>query len=206
MDTLFHRFGDVVKGVIEGFDRIVFKGMLRPIAFTEGMQTFLSSQGVLNKNYKDWATNQSAAIINAAEEYTGNQCGHGIEYIRSCHTRKEELAHQHQEKTGITSGLIGTWSCLETCRTYKAVFDKAAGFPQLRKTESRCKHLYFYYDHADLGFMSVRLQTWAPFEIQIALITGGNSCAGCWIKQVSTIFCKATNFFIPTTTKQPRSL
>ena len=169
MDTFFHRFEDVVKGVLEGFDRIVFKGMLRPLAFSAGMQTFLSKHGVLNKDYKDWAINQSAAIINAAEQYTGSQCSSGIQYIRSCHIRKEALAHEQQERTGIKSGLIGTWSCLESCRTYKAVFDKASGFPQLSKTESRCKHLYFYFDHADFGFMSIRLQTWAPFEIQIAL-------------------------------------
>ena len=169
MDTLFHRFEDVVKGVIEGFDRIVFKGMLMPVNFVGGMQAFLSGHSVLNKDFKDWATSQSAAIINAAEEYTNKQCGSGIDYIRSCHTRKEELAHKQQEKIGITNGLIGTWSCLESCRTYKAVFDKQASFPQLKKTESRCKHLYFYYDHPDLGFMSIRLQTWAPFEIQIAL-------------------------------------
>jgi len=169
MDTLFHRFSDVVKGVLEGFDRIVFKGMIMPINYVEGMQSYLSGRSVLNKDYKDWAVSQSTAINNFAEKYTGIQCGHGIEYIRSCHTRKEELAHKQQEKAGITSGLIGTWSCLESCRSYKAVFNKEAAFPQLKKTESRCKHLYFYYDHADYGFMSIRLQTWAPFEVQIAL-------------------------------------
>jgi len=169
MDTLFHRFQDVVKGTIVGFDRIVFKGMLRPIAFAAGMQTFLSCHDVLNKNYKDWATNQSDTLITAASEYTRNHCGRGIEYIRSSRTRKETLAHEQQEKTGVSNGLIGTWSCVESCKTYKAVFNKEAGFPLLKKTESRCLHLYFYYDHAELGFMSIRLQTWAPFEVQIAL-------------------------------------
>jgi len=169
MDTLLHRFQDSVKGVIEGFDRIVFKGMLMPINFPAGMQLYLFNHGVLNKGYKDWAVSQSAAIVKAAQEYTKKQCGHGVEYIRSCHTRKEELAHQQQEKTGVTEGLIGTWSCVESCRTYKAAFDEGSKIPKLVKTESRCKHLYYYYDHADLGFMSIRLQTWAPFEIQIAL-------------------------------------
>ena len=169
MDTLFHRFKDAVKGVIEGFDRIVFKGMLMPINHAGGMQAFLSSHCVLNKEFKDWATSQSAAINNAAENYTNGQCGSNIVYIPSCHTRKEELAHKQQEKTGVKSGLIGTWSCLESCRTFKAFFNKEASFPVLKKTESRCKHLYFYYDHPDYGFMSIRLQTWAPFEIQIAL-------------------------------------
>jgi hypothetical protein len=56
MDTLFHRFQDKIKGVLEGFDRIVFKGTLRPLCFALGMQAFLRNQGVLNKNYKEWCS------------------------------------------------------------------------------------------------------------------------------------------------------
>lgn len=169
MDTLFHRFENIVKGVIEGFDRIVFKGVIKPIAFTEGMQSFLYKQGVLNKNYKDWVINQSDAIEKHAQAHTQSQCGNGTQYLNSSHIRKETIAHEQQKKSGVKSGLIGTWSCVESCRSYKAVFDKESGFPKLKNIVSRCKHLYFYYDHADLGFMSIRLQTWAPFEIQIAL-------------------------------------
>ena len=169
MDTLLHRFGDKIKGVLEGFDRIVFKGRLGPLCRAAGMAAFLYHQGVLNKDYKDWALNTSAAIVRDAEEYSQSHCGTGIEYLSSCHIRKEAKAHEQQVKSGVTSGLIGTWSCLESCSTYKAVYDKAAGFPQIRPTPSRCKHLYFYFDHEDYGFMSVRLQTWAPYEVQIAL-------------------------------------
>ena len=39
----------------------------------------------------------------------------------------------------------------------------------MKAEKSRCKHLYFYFDHNDYGFMSIRLQTWAPYNIQIAL-------------------------------------
>lgn len=58
---------------------------------------------------------------------------------------------------------------MESCNTFKAVYDKVAGFPQIKPQGSWCKHLYFYYDHPELGFMSIRLMTWAPYEIQIAL-------------------------------------
>lgn len=34
MDTLLHRFSTIIKGNIEGFDRLVFKGTLKPIAYT----------------------------------------------------------------------------------------------------------------------------------------------------------------------------
>ena len=169
MDTLLHRLGTKVKGLIEGFDRIVFKGIVQPICFAAGMQSHLSNHGVLNKNYKDWTLERTAAIVRDAEDYVVNQCGTGIQYLPTYRIRKEDVAHNEQAKTGIESGLIGAWSSVENCRTFKAVYDANAGFPQLKSHNSRCKHLYFYYDHADYGFMSIRLQTWAPYEIQIAL-------------------------------------
>ena len=42
MDKLLHKYGGKIKGVIEGFDRIVFKGTLRPLCFALGMQVYLS--------------------------------------------------------------------------------------------------------------------------------------------------------------------
>lgn len=169
MDSLFHRFRSKIKGSIEGFDRLVFKGTLKPLSFALGMQVFLQSQKVLNKDYKTWVTHQSAAIIESAESYSQNHSGKGIIYIPSINTRKEELAHNLQKESDVKDGLIGVWSCVEGCTTYKSTYDKTAGFPSLRMEKSRCKHLYFYYDHIDYGFMSIRLQTWAPYGIQIAI-------------------------------------
>ena len=169
MDTLLHRFSTIIKGSIEGFDRLVFKGTLKPIAFALGMQAFLKSKGVLNKDYKDWVTKQSTAIIRSAEAYSQKHCGRGIIYIPSINTRKEELAHNLQKESGVKNGLIGIWSCVESCTTYRSTFDATAGYPSLRSDKSRCKHLYFYFDHSDYGFMSIRLQTWAPYGIQIAI-------------------------------------
>jgi len=169
MDTLFHRFGEKIKGVIEGFDRIVFKGMLTPLCYAAGLQFFLRSQGILNKEYKEWVQEKTAAIILDAEAYSMIRIGTGIQYLSSSRTRKEEVAHEQQKTMGIQSGLIGVWSCVESCNTFRAVYDKTAGYPQLRPEKSRCKHLYFYFEHEDYGFLSVRLQTWAPYEVQIAL-------------------------------------
>ena len=169
MDKLLHRFDGKIKGVIEGFDRIVFKGMLTPLCYAIGMQIFLRGHGILNKDYKVWVQNSTAVIIRDAEDYSVDRCGQGIQYLTSINERKEALAHKRQKENGIQSGLIGTWSCVESCNTFKAVYDKTAGYPQIRAEKSRCKHIYFYYDHEDYGFMSIRLQTWAPYEVQIAL-------------------------------------
>ena len=169
MDTLLHKFTGKIKGVIEGFDRIIFKGILQPICFPAGLNNLLLQNKVLNKDFKNWAQNTSATIVQKAEEYSMDQCGSKILFLDSYKTRKEALAHDLQTKSGVESGLIGAFSCVESCHTFKSVFNEKANYPQLKSHASRCKHLYFYYDHKDYGFMSVRLQTWAPYEVQIAL-------------------------------------
>jgi hypothetical protein len=169
VDTFLHRFGNKIKGCITGFDRLVFKGILRPLMFTLGAQSFLAVNNILNKDYKGWMVAQSSALVQSVEQSAMVGCGQKITPITSCHTRKETLAHARQEEKHITSGLIGVWSCVESCISYRARFDREKGFPQLGIDHTRCKHLYFYYDHPIYGFMSVRLQTWFPFEIQIAI-------------------------------------
>lgn len=169
MDTFLNKFKNIINGTIEGFDRIILKGLIKPIAYSVGIQNFLSSKGVLNKDYKNWVQEQSNEIIQSALNYSREKCDQNIFYISSSNQRKEELVHKHQAENGIKEGLIGVWSCVESCSSFKSTFDANAGFPQLKHYNTRCKHLYFYYDHKDYGFMSIRLQTWAPYNIQIAL-------------------------------------
>ena len=121
MDKLLTKFGEKIKSTIEGFDRFIFKGHLRPICGALGMETFLKRNGILNKEYENWINTKSAIIYNDAEAYTQKQCKTKIEYLNSNNIRKDAIAHERQKKTGIESGLIGTWACLETCNSYKAL-------------------------------------------------------------------------------------
>jgi len=49
------------------------------------------------------------------------------------------------------------------------VYCKKTGYPQLQNYQTPCKHLYFYFDDEELGFMNIRLQTWFPYHIQVCL-------------------------------------
>lgn len=169
MDLLLHKFAGNVNSTIEGFDRIVFKGMLKPLTYPAGLLSLFQRHRILNKDYKDWIKERSNAILTDAQTLSRHQCHCDVRYLSSSHIRKEELAHQIQRESGRSDGLIAVFSCMEGCHTFKAVYDKEAGFPSIQAEQSKCRHLYFYYDHADLGFMSIRLQTWDPFSIQIAL-------------------------------------
>ena len=169
MDTLLNRFSSSVKGIISGFDRIVFKGMLRPIMFAAGMQGFLISRNILNKDFKTHAIAQSQVIVANAETLSKKETGQPITYLPSSNERKETIARNRQKELGTRKGLIEVWSCVEACWTYRSAFNPEANYPILKQEQTRCKHLYFYFDDPVYGFMSVRLQTWAPYEIQIAL-------------------------------------
>ncbi len=46
---------------------------------------------------------------------------------------------------------------------------RADGAPRLQYYQPKCKHLYLYLDHQDYGFMSIRIQTWFPYRIQVAM-------------------------------------
>ena len=54
MNKLLTCLGKVVKGVLTGFDRIVFKGTILPLAHEDGATSFLRRRGVLNRDYKKW--------------------------------------------------------------------------------------------------------------------------------------------------------
>ena len=169
MKKLIERFSSLVKGTLSGFDRIVFKGLILSLMSAKEVMKFCTAKGVLNKNYKQWMMQQSENLVQAANTYAMDNCGHGIIPISTWRIRKEELAHERQKKEQIQKGLIGVWSCMETAFSYRAYFSKNMGYPQLQNYTTRCKHLYFYYDHHQYGFMNIRLQTWFPYHIQICL-------------------------------------
>ena len=169
MNLFVAKCQDIVKGILTGFDRIVFKGSILPLMYAEGAMSFCRAHGIRNKDFKPWAMEQTSQVVESAQRYAQEHCGRGIEPILSSKIRKEDIAHKRQHTSGIQSGLIGVWSATESCWSYKAQYSAQAGHPQLRKDWMKCKHLYFYLDHEQYGFMNIRLQTWFPYHIQICL-------------------------------------
>ncbi len=169
MKKLVARFGKAVKGVLTGFDRIVFKGTILPLAHEDGAMSFLGARGALNRDYKKWMLAQTDALVKAVDRYATEQSGKPIVPLSTWRADKEQPARKRQGQTGVDSGLIGAWSCLESCWSYRAHYCAEKGYRQLHRYTTQCKHLYLYFDHKDYGWMNVWLQTWFPYHIQIAL-------------------------------------
>ena len=156
-----------IVGVLRGFDRIVFQGKFRSLQYPEGAQQFFTDRGILFKDAKNWIQEQTCRIVQDVERISMAKTGRGITPLPSSRLRKEDVARERQREMGIDTGLIGVWSCVEECMSYH--IRPAKGRPVLAPVNTRCKHLYLYFDHPTYGFMSIRLQTWMPFMVQIAL-------------------------------------
>ena len=90
-------------------------------------------------------------------------------YLASSQASKEEEARRIQERDGIKSGLIAVMSCVEPCRTWRMRGNRESKRLELRLEWGKCKHLYFYWMHEELGFLHLRLQTWSPYLIQVCI-------------------------------------
>jgi hypothetical protein len=84
MIKLIERFSGLVKGVISGFDRIVFKGfILPPMSASEAMQ-FCRQRNILNKDHKSWMMTQPRQITEHADRYANDRWGQGFSSSPPC--------------------------------------------------------------------------------------------------------------------------
>lgn len=66
MKTFLQRFGDIVLGVLCGFDRLVFHGKLRQLYSPHGMNVLLATNGILRKDFKAHALAVTNQVLRAS--------------------------------------------------------------------------------------------------------------------------------------------
>ena len=168
MERFLRRHHSRIVGSISGFDRMRFQGTLRSICHVEGMAKFLNSERVLLKDFGRYVESLSERIKEQARQ-VGQKEGRPWQYLASSQRAKEDIALEIARRDGIQEGLICILSCVEPCQAFGIVKDAAQKRLRLVKHERKCLHLYFYYLDADYGLMHIRLQTWAPFMVQICV-------------------------------------
>jgi hypothetical protein len=167
MNLFLQRFALLVAGVLQGFDRLVFKGKLCPLYSPEGMNCLLCANRVLYKDFKSYAAEVTGQVIAASGVAEAKAAGR-YRYLKSGKIDKEAVAQEFAAQHRVKKGLVCMLQCVEPCWT----FDKARtedGHVRVRGEPGRCSHLYSYYIHPRFGWMYVRLQTWFPFEIQVGI-------------------------------------
>lgn len=168
MRRFLQQHADRISGVLSGFDRLRFRGTLRFLAHTQGMSTFLNYIGVLLKDFKTYAQGVTERIRTASEQVAKDR-ERPLIYLNSPNVSKEETARQIAQRDGVQEGLICVFSAVESCFSYEIRRDAAKHRLELRGRPQKCLHYYFYLQHAQFGFMHLRLQTWLPLSIHIAI-------------------------------------
>ena len=82
MRSFLARYQSQVKGVLSGFDRIRFRGTIRWLSSLHGMGTWLSTAGVLLKDFRSYATGLTDRIKETSEQ-VAQAADRPLEYLLS---------------------------------------------------------------------------------------------------------------------------
>jgi hypothetical protein len=158
------KFATVIVCPLHCFDRVIFKGHLAMAAPAE-LERFVDwvlrvrrchFMKVLAPEYSDRLVEHAQGIARKA----------GRTYLyRTGSFKKDQWAEQLIRAQRIEHGLVGILCTQETCNSFQLVpGDKR---PRFISRPRQQRVLYYYFLDPQLGLIHVRLQTWAPFTLQV---------------------------------------
>lgn len=161
-------YGDLITGMISGFDRMRFMGTIRTMQSDRGLLGYLNRVHVLVKEFRGFSLSLTDQVRNHAHT-VAEAAGKKVRFLQSSSVRKDELARSIAEQEGTREGLIGIFSATEPCKTYFVRRNRETRCLDVEFGPGKCLHLYYYFLHAEYGLMHLRLQTWFPFNVTICL-------------------------------------
>jgi len=168
MQEFTAKYGDKIQGVLSGFDRLIFRGTLRKIAYECGMKGYLWANRILLKDFGSHAHEVSERVKRAALRCV-EEAGRPIQYLPSSKDDKEEIARGIAEQEYITQGPVCALTCVEPCIGFDIHRNRESKQLELVQRPRKCLFVYQYWEHPVLGWMHARIQTWFPFSIQIGI-------------------------------------
>src|SRR5271167_1603726 len=104
MKSFLQRFGSLVRGVLQGFDRLRFRGSKRQLCHVSGMMSWLGHCRILLKDYKAFARDTTLTLCRAIQ---GPAEEAGLyRYLNDSKTSKEQEALKLAARNGRTQGLV----------------------------------------------------------------------------------------------------
>jgi len=163
--------GASITGVINTFDRVILKGHLNGFFPDGAFGRYLSRRGILLKDAGRFFEAETQRIRDHVVSLAA-AAGRPVEYLTgsSTHrsgTSKEARARAIAERDGVTEGLVCVLSVVEPCRSFAVAPNRQTRRLEVVRRQRKCLHYYLYRIDPEFGWMHVRLQTWAPYEIQI---------------------------------------
>jgi len=155
MHEFIAKHQDKIGGTLTGFDRLVFRGTLRSIAYEEGMKRYLWANQVLLKDFGKHVEHVSQRLKDASLAES-EALRRPVQYLSSSQMDKNKIARDIMGKEGIRTGLVGVLSCVEPCWSFEIHRDREAKKLELQPRYLKCLFLYHYGIHAVFGFLNAQ--------------------------------------------------
>lgn len=168
MERFVSLYRSRVTAILCGFDRLVFRGTLLPLVRPGGMFVFLTRAGVQLLDFKKFVLAVSDQVIESALA-EARRLDRPVIYLRSSAVSKEDLARRVLAERPPAGGLICALRIVEPCMSFEYHRSPEPSERGLKLRPRKCLHIYKYWMHPRFGFMSARIQTWFPFNVQICL-------------------------------------
>ncbi|MGA8054435.1 MAG: hypothetical protein WCA12_11370 [Burkholderiales bacterium] len=171
MRSFLERHGESISGTINTFDRVIFKGHLNGFFPSGAFGRYLWQRNVLLKDAGRFFEAETRRIRDHIASVAA-AAGRPVEYLAGASSHrsgasKEARARQIAERDGVTEGLVCVLSAVEPCRSFTVVPNRQTQRLEVVHRPRKCLHYYLYLIDPEFGWMHVRLQTWAPYEIQV---------------------------------------
>jgi hypothetical protein len=193
MERFLQRHASRVLGSISGFERVLFRGVLRSIHHVPGLDYFMGSQRVGFKDFR-WFVEKFSAGIKRAEQIA-QRAGRPSQFVPSGKASKEALVRKLLEQKPVKEGLICVLSCVEPCVTFTVRRDREKRQLRLLPRDATCLHFYFYFLDRDLGLMHLRLQIWLPLAIPVCV--NGRGWLARQMQRAGIAYEQKDNCFMP---------
>jgi hypothetical protein len=171
MKHFLERHGASIENTISTFDRVIFKGHLNGFFPRGAFGRYLWQRGVLLKDTGKFFEGETKRIRDHIEAFAA-KAGRPVEYLASASTHrsgcsKEALAQRIAERDGVTTGLVCVFSVLEPCASFAVAPNRMTHRLEVVRRKRKCLHFYLYLIDPEFGWMHVRIQSWASYDIQV---------------------------------------
>jgi len=158
------KFASLIVCTLHCFDRVIFKGHLA-MASPRELERFIDYVLKVRRShfFKELAPRYSDCLVEHAQRWA-KKAGRTYLY-RTGSFRKDRWAEQLIREQRLTQGLVGILCTQETCNSFQLVPGDQR--PRVISRPRAQRVLYYYFLDPQLGLIHVRLQTWAPFTLQV---------------------------------------
>jgi hypothetical protein len=158
----------MIAGSLSGFDRLVFRGSLRKIAYVFGMEGYLWANQVPLKEFGAHV-NAISGQVKAAALQCVQEAGRPVQYLQSSKEDKEKIARAIARKNPIREGVVCALTSVEPSWSFDIHRNRETKKLDLVQRSRKCLYVYQYWQHPTLGWLNARIETWFPFSIQICM-------------------------------------